>query len=56
LSDLLKQKPQARRRPRRLIKKTLKDAEIVQDANEDVGAPTLKNLSNFYIGSAKSAL
>jgi hypothetical protein len=40
LKDLLKQKPQAHRRPRRLIEnKTLKNDESVQEANEDVGAP-----------------
>ena len=41
LRDLLKQEPQARRRPRRLIENTiLKNDESVEDANEDVGAPT----------------
>lgn len=41
LNVLLKQEPQARRRPRRLIENTiLKNDESVQDANEDVGAPT----------------
>jgi hypothetical protein len=41
LNDLLKQEPQARRRPRRLIENTiLKNDESVQEANEDVGAPT----------------
>ena len=41
LNDLLKQKPQARRRPRRLIENTiLKNVEAVHYANEDVGAPT----------------
>ena len=41
LNDLLKQEPQARRRPRRLIENTiLKNDESVQDANEDLGAPT----------------
>ena len=41
LNDWLKQEPQARRRPRRLIENTiLKNDEPVEDANEDVGAPT----------------
>jgi hypothetical protein len=41
LNDLLKQEPQARRRPRRLIENSiLKNDQSVQDANEDVAAPT----------------
>jgi|GEM_PF-2187391 len=40
--DLLKEKPQVRRHPRWLIEdKTVKNDKSLQEANEDIGAPTL---------------